>query len=191
MVIAGIIAGCLAGALGASAVLRQPSRYASRTLMQIDQPLLIATSGGEGPIPKLNQLRTKYALLARTTRITGPVAKRTGFPAGAIAGAVNVTLPGPSLLLIVEARATDPGRARVIADATAEELALLVKSEMQAAKVPQNSWIVLSVVSPAQPGVKFEPSRNRAVTVGTLSGFLSLVGFIVIAETARTYRRRR
>ncbi|MGH2727398.1 MAG: hypothetical protein ACRDKS_10565 [Actinomycetota bacterium] len=186
-----MIAGCLAGGLGASAVLRQPARYASRTLMLIDQPFVIAAAGGEGPISKLNQLRAKYALLARTSRVTGGVAKRTGFPAGAIAGAVNVTLPGPSLLLIVEARTNDPARSRVIADATAEELAGLVKGEMEAAKVPQNQWIVLSVVSPAQPGAKFEPSRNRAVTVGTLSGILSLIGFIVIAETARTYRRRR
>jgi hypothetical protein len=188
---AAVIAGILAGALGANAVLRQPKRYASRAILQIDQPNLIAAAGSEGPIAKLNQLRTKYALLADTARVTNGVAQKTGFPQGAIAGAVNVVLPGPSLLLVVEARTNDAGRSRTVADATAEELVTLVRSEMEAAKVPEASRIIMTVVAPAQPGIQFEPSRSRAVTVGTLAGILSLVGLIVIAETTRALRRRR
>jgi capsular polysaccharide biosynthesis protein len=190
-VIAAVIVGCLAGGVGARSVLGQPARYASRSILQIDQTSAIVSAGSEGPIAKLNSLRTKYALLARTKRVTGGVAQRTGFPEGAIAAAINVTLPGPSLLLIVEARTNNPDRARVIADATALELVALLKSEMDAAKIPEATRIVMAVVSPAQPGVKFEPSRSRAVTVGLLSGLLALVGVVVIAQAIRAVRRSR
>lgn len=191
VVIAAVIAGVLAGALAATVVLRQPKRYVSRSILQIDQPNVIVSAGSEGPISKLNVLRLKYALLAETKRVTAGVAKRTGFPEGGIAAAVNVVLPGPSLILIVESRANDPARARTIADATAAELVALVKAEMDAAKIPQEDRIFMIVVGPAQLGVRFEPSRGRAVTNGTLAGILSLVGVIGVAETMRAVRRRR
>jgi capsular polysaccharide biosynthesis protein len=189
--IAAVIAGLLAGALGATSVLRQQARFASRSVLLIDQPGLIVSAAGEGPVSKLNALRSKYALLAKTRRVTGGVAQATGVPEGAIAAAISVTVPGPSLLLVVEARTFDPDRARLIADATAEALSALVKSEMEAAKIPEGERILMTVVAPAQRGVKFEPSRSRAMTIGALSGILSLLGIIVIAETVRTVRRRR
>jgi capsular polysaccharide biosynthesis protein len=191
VLIAAVIAGVLAGALGASAVLRQEARFASRSVLLIDQTNAIVAAAGEGPVVKLNALRTKYALLAKTRRVTAGVAQRTGFPEGAVAAAINITVPGPSLLMIVEARTNDPDRARVIADATAEELSALVRSEMEAAKIPEAERIVMSVVAPAQRGVKFEPSRGRAMTIGFISGLISLLGIVVIAETVRTVRRRR
>ena len=191
VLIAAVIAGVLGGALGASSVLRQTARYASRSILLIDQPKAIVGAAGEGPITKLNVLRTKYALLAKTRRVTGDVAQRTGFPEGVIGAAITVSVPGPSLLLIVEARTFDPERARIIADATAEALSALVKSEMEAAKIAEADRIVMTVVAPAQRGAKFEPTRGRAMSIGTLAGILSLVGIIVMAETVRTIRRRR
>ncbi|MGH2795021.1 MAG: hypothetical protein ACRDKG_12040 [Actinomycetota bacterium] len=180
----------MAGALGANAILRQPARYFSRAILQIDQLRAIVEASNQGPVDKLNQLRTKYSLLARTRRITGAVAQKTGIPEAVVAGGVSVGLPGPSLLLVVDARVGDPAQARVIANAVAEELVGLVKAEMEAAEIPPEDQIVLTVVAPAQPGTKFEPTRSRAVTTGTLAGILSLIGVIAVAETVRSYRRR-
>ena len=185
-----MIAGVLAGGLGANAVLRQDPRYLSRAILQIDQARAIVGASSQGPVEKLNQLRTKYALIARTRRITATVAQKTGLPEGVIAGGISVALPGPSLLLLVDARAGDPAVARTIADAVAEELVALVKAEMDAAKIPEDDRITMAVVAPAQPGAKFEPTRSRAMTTGTLAGILSLIGVIAIAESARAYRRR-
>jgi capsular polysaccharide biosynthesis protein len=189
--IAAVIAGVLAGAIGANSVLRQPSRYFSRIILQIDQPQKIAEAGSQGPLDKLNQLRAKYAVLAKTRRVTSPVAQKTGLHEGLIAGSINVTLPGPSLIMVIDIRTGDSARARTIADAVGNELVALVKGEMDAAKIPEVDRIVLTVVAPAQPGVKFEPTRGRAVTTGTLAGILSLVGVIALAESARAYRRKR
>lgn len=140
---------------------------------------------------KLNQLRIKYSLLARTTQITQPVADKTGFPPGLIAGAINVTLPGPSLVLIVEARAPQPPVARVIADATAEQLIAFVKAEQDANKIAADSRILLTIAAPAQPGVKVLPTRDRAMTVGALWGVLVLAATIGLVETFGALRRKR
>lgn len=152
---------------------------------------MIAGATGQGPVDKLNQLRAKYAVIARTRRITGPVAQKTGLPEGLVAGAINITLPGPSLIMVVDARTGDPARARVIADATGQELIALVAAEGEAAKIPEDIRITLTVVAPAQQGIKFEPSRDRATTTGTLAGLLSLIGVIVAGESIRSLRRRR
>lgn len=179
----------LAGGLGANSVLRQEPRYLSRSILQIDQVRAIVEASSQGPVEKLNQLRAKYALIARTRRITATVAQKTGLPEGLIASGLSVAIPGPSLLLFVDARAGDAARARTIADAVGVELAAFVKAEMDAAKIPEDQRISISVVAPAQPGVKYEPTRNRAVTTGTLAGILSLIGVFAIAESARAYRR--
>lgn len=160
-------------------------------MLVIDQPVLIAKAGSEGVLVKLNQLRTKYALLARTRQVTKPVSDKTGLPEGLIAGAVNVQLPGPSLLLIVEAKSLQPGTARVIADAAAQELITLVANEMKAQKITDDFKIVLTLVSPAQPGGKILPTRDRAMSVGGLVGVLAFVGTIALFETVGAIRRRR
>jgi hypothetical protein len=157
----------------------------------IDQPGLIARSGSEGVLTKLNQLRVKYALLAKTVQITKPVADKTGLPQGLIGAAVNVVLPGPSLVLVVEARAPQPPIARVIADATAEALIALLKAEQDAAKIAADSRILLTIAAPAQPGVKFLPTRDRAMTVGALWGVLALAATIALVEAFGAIRRKR
>jgi hypothetical protein len=189
--IAASILGLLAGGVAASSVLREPALYSSRAVLVIDQPGLIAKSLSEGVLVKLNQLRIKYSLLARTTQITKPVADKTGLPPGLIAGAINVALPGPSLVLIVEARAPQPPLARVIADATAEQLIVFVKAEQDAAKIAVDTRIILTVAAPAQQGVKVLPTRQRAMTVGALWGALVLSATIGLVETVGALRRKR
>ncbi|MEX2558070.1 MAG: hypothetical protein WEB06_20855 [Actinomycetota bacterium] len=160
-------------------------------MLIIDQPGLIARSGSEGVLTKLNLLRVKYALLAKTAQITKPVADKTGLPQGLIGAAVNVTLPGPSLVLVVEARAGQPPVARVIADATAEALIALLKAEQDAAKIAADSRILLTIAAPAQPGVKVLPTRDRAMTVGALWGVFALAATIALVETFGAIRRKR
>ncbi len=160
--------------------------------MVIDQPGSVVRSGGEGILAKLNQLRTKYALLANTRRITAPIAQKTGFPEGLILRSIRVNLPGPSLLLIVEARTPIMAQSRVIADATAQELIGLVKAEMDAlSDIKPEDRIILSVASPAQPGVQVLPTRGRATTVGWLAGLLAFAATIALVETIGAVRRSR
>jgi hypothetical protein len=187
-----LIGGLLAGGLGAASVLRQPKKYASRVIAVLDQPSAVfAVGSGEGAIAKLNALRAKYGLLTKTRRISGGVAKRTGLPEGAIAGAIDVTLPGPTQIMIIAATTGNPQRSRIIADATAEELAAFVKSEQDAVKVPPADQIKLSIAAPAGPGFQVEPTRSRAMTVGELAGVLGLVVFYLIADAIRARRLRR
>ena len=160
-------------------------------MLVIDQPGLIAKAVSEGVLVKLNQLRVKYSLLARTAQVTKPVADKTGLPQGLIAGAINVVLPGPSLVLIVEARAPQPPIARVVADAIAEQLIALIKSEQDSAKIAADVRIVLSIAAPAQPGVKVLPTRDRAMTVGALWGVLALSATIALVETLGALRKKR
>jgi hypothetical protein len=183
----------IAAGIAAASVLRQPARYSSRAVLVIDQPGLIARSLSEGVLVKLNQLRTKYALLARTVQVTKPVADKTGLPPGLIAGAINVSLPGPSLIMVVEAKTGQPPISRVVADAAAEQLVALVKAEQDAAKpaIAPESRILLTIAAPAQPGVKILPTRDRAMTVGALWGVLALTGTIALVETFGAMRRRR
>lgn len=190
ILIAAVIAGVMAGGVGANSVLRKPERYATRAILEIDQPQLVASAQNAGPVDKLNRLRQKYSLLGLTRRITSPVAQKTGLPEGLIGRGLSIGTPGESLLLVVNAVGNDPAQARTIADAVAEELVVFVKAEMEAAKIPETNRITLEVVAPAQPGFLFEPKRSRAITTGLLAGITALIGVVGVAESARAYRRR-
>ena len=191
LIIAASIIGLIAGGFAASSVLREPALYSSRAVLLIDQPGLIARSGSEGVLTKLNQLRVKYALLAKTAQITKPVADKTGLPQGLIARAITIVLPGPSLVLTVEARAPQPPIARAIADAAAEAMIALIKGEQDAAKIAADTRILMSIAAPAQPGVKILPTRSRAMTVGAMWGVLALAATIALVETVGALRRKR
>ena len=189
--IAAIIAGLLVGGLSAVMILRQEPIFLSRAVVLIDQPYKITGPSGEGVVSKLNQLRVKYALLARTPRITDGIAKRTGLPARAVGGRVNVVLPGPSLILSVEGRSDVRRNARLIANAAGEELVALVKSEMDTYKIPEEERIIMSIVAPAQAGAQIAPSRNRAITIGSVSGLLTFIAMLVLFEMVRFRRASR
>lgn len=190
VVVIAVIGGLIAAALATASVLRQPARFESRTVLIIDQPSLIAGAGGEGVVSKLNSLRAKYGVLARTRLISQPVSKKIGIPEGLIVGSLNISLPGPSLVTIVSSRTGDPEVSRKIADGVALEIVERVKSEMEAAKIPAANRIVMSVVAPAQRGFKIEPTRNRALTVGALTGALTLVGVYLLGGEIRARRAR-
>jgi capsular polysaccharide biosynthesis protein len=181
-VAAALIAGLLVGGLAAAAVLRQTPVYLSRSILLIDQPHLLIGGPGEGVVLKLNQLRLKYALIAHTPRITSGVAKRIGLPDAQVAGRINVTLPGPSLILLVEGRSDDRRKARLIANGAGEELVAFVKAEMDANKIPEQDRIVMSVVAAAQAGAKVEPSRSHAMAIGSISGILALTSTFILVD---------
>jgi hypothetical protein len=187
-----LIGGLIAGGIGAASVLRQPKKFRSLTVTVLNQPSAVFTvTGGEGAIAKLNALRAKYALLTKVGPITAGVAKRTGIPQGQIAAAIDVTLPGPTQVMLITATTGNPERSRSIANATADELGAFVKSEQDAVKVPANDQIKLTIAAPAQPGRQIEPTRSRATTVGVLAGLLGLVACYLIADAVRARRLRR
>lgn len=191
VVIAALIAGVLAAGLVAAYILQTPPRYESLAVLIIDQPSQIAGGTGEGVISKLNQLRVKYSVLARTRRLTDPVAMRLKLPVSTVARSIRVALPGPSLVMVVSARTGSRKHAQQIANEMATELINFVKAEMEAAKVPDDKRIVFSLVAPAQPGIRVEPTTDRALYDGMVGGVVAAVAVLVVFQLVRLSRKTR
>jgi len=184
-VVAALIVGLLVGGVAAVGILRGTPVFLSKSILLIDQPLQITGQSGEGVIAKLNQLRLKYAILAHTPKFASDVAKRVGLSDRDVAGRINVTLPGPSLVLVMEGRSGDKRKARVIANGASAAMVDLVKAEMDANKIEEKYRIVMTLVAPAQAGAKVEPSQSRATAIGAISGLLALTATFVLAELVR------
>jgi len=189
---AALIGGLLAGAIGASVVLRQPKKFLASTVTVLEQQSVFA-GPGEGVVAKLSAIRATYGILAKTHTISAGVAKRTGFPEAIVARAIDVAAPGQSQVLLVAATTRTPLASQKIADAAAAELAAYVKARQDAFKVPAAEQIVLTVAAPAAPGRLVEPTRRRALEIGGFAGVLGLVVIYLLADALRTRRvaRRR
>ena len=66
-----------------------------------------------------------------------------------------------------------------------------VANEQKAYKIPDDTKIIMTVASPAQPGSKILPTRDRAMSVGALAGVVALAGVIALVETFGAIRRKR
>lgn len=184
-----IIMGLGAAALAGSYVLRQPARYQSVTAILIDQPSAIAASQGEGVILKLNALRAKYAALMTTQTIVAPVAQRLKVSPGEVAGGISFAIAGPTLVFGVVARADDATKAQQIAAGVADEVSAYAKKEQDAAKIPAAAQYKLSVVTPATPGRKIEPTRQRAMVDAGIAGGIALVAAFAVGQSVAAVRR--
>jgi capsular polysaccharide biosynthesis protein len=187
---AALIGGLIAGGIGASFVLRQPKKFLASTVTVLEQPSVF-TGSGEGVVAKLSALRATYGILAKTHTITAGVAKRTGFPEGIVARAIDVAAPGQSQILLVAATTRNPLASQKIADAAAAELSAYVKARQDAFKVPAKDQLALTVAAPAAPGHLVEPTRRRALEIGGFAGVLGLVVMYLLADALRTRRAAR
>jgi capsular polysaccharide biosynthesis protein len=192
--LAGLAAGVLvAMAVGVSVSQGGSATYTSQTVMLLDDPLGIATSGDAGVLVKMDDLRYKYASLASTDAIAAPVAATLHVPASVVLGATSVQVPANSLLLDVDGTWSTPGFARALSTAMAQGIIEYIQNENSAYDVPSADRFVASIVSPAGAASPSQPSHTRAVAVGVL--VLVLVGTVVFTAfqllTSEPVRRRR
>ena len=191
-IIVTLLVGVLSAGLSAGLVLSQPAEYQSITSILVDQPNAIVEAVGEGIVLKLNQLRSKYTVLMRTDTILDPVAKKLGLGTGEVSRSFEVVTPGPSLVIAIVARSDTPRKSRDIANGMAEEVAAFVQREQDAApvRIQPGQRIFLRIVSPASPGLKVEPTRQRAIYVGLIGGALALALMYLVSRSVAWLRLR-
>ena len=160
--------GLVCAGVGYANVMRQPARYQSTAVMLLDQPLAIAT-GDSGVVVKLNLLRAKYAALVTTSEIMAPAARAADLPVGEMRAAQRPLYPANSLILLPHARAGNPQRARLIAQATAETLSRYVQDEQASTGLDPAARLSLRIVQNAGPGVKVSPVARRARQVAAVA----------------------
>jgi capsular polysaccharide biosynthesis protein len=179
-----------AAALGATIILREPGKYSSTATLLINDPQQLATAGDDGMINKLNALRLKYAGLAATSTIAGPVAEQLGIDEKTVA-TDTVALPGPdSLILSAQATTSSPSMAQRMAQGVADELITYVNSENSRFNLPPNLQYSFSVVNPATAATQIAPSQTRAATVGGAMAAVALIAAYVTLQLVAPRRSR-
>lgn len=181
-VIVALVAGLLVGGLTVGFALSRPARYESTAGLIIDQPSEIASAGSDGIVAKLNALRPKYLALVYTTTFTRPVSEQLGIPEGEVAGSLEANAPGANLFVAIGARTKDPILSQRIAQAMSVQLVNFIKEEGVRAFVPPNQRIIMTLAVPAGPGVKVEPTRRHALTLGSVAGAGALIVFYVLTQ---------
>lgn len=172
-----LLAAVLVAALSAAVTLQAPSQYRSTAVLLIDNPLALATAGDDASVNKLQQLRGKYATLANTELIAGPVAAELGMSVGAVIDATVVEPTPATLSLVVSAKASNPSRTRALAVAMSEEIGAFVQSEHEIYGVAQADRFSIRVVQEASPAIQTSPSSDRAVRS-------ALLAFLVVLALA-------
>jgi capsular polysaccharide biosynthesis protein len=185
--VSSLIAALLFAALGYASVIRRPAVYQSTAILLIDQPLSVAGASGEGVLRKLAALRVKYAVLARTRRLTTPVAEKLNISVAEVARSLVVSATGASLVVFVTARSAQPKRAQEIANASAEEIIKYTADENEANKVPPERRVIFTVIDPAFPGHKIEPTGERARLIAALAAAL---GFAAVFGVGQLFPKR-
>lgn len=179
-------AAILAAGLSVAVVLAPDPVYRSQAVVLIDQPRLEAATDQAGVVPKLGSLRFKYAAIARTTQVIGPVADQLGLSQAEVRRRANVEIPQDALVLLTTAETPDRQSAPRIAQAVAERLVSYASEDQTAAGIAEPEQVRLTVVQPALGAAKLAPSTLRAVLValaiGAVTLVLSYLGFQMLGE---------
>lgn len=183
----GLVVAVLSGLLAA----RGTVLYSSQTALLIDDPYSLATATDEGQIIKLSDLRYKYASLAATEVIAGPVATELHVPVGLVEQATSVSAPGGNLLLYVTGRWITPGFAQQLATSVSQEISAYIQQEESTYDVPQADRYRAVLVNPASPAVGSGPSRKHAALVGLGAFAGSAVVVFVLGQLVWEPRLRR
>jgi hypothetical protein len=172
-----LLAGAIAAGLGGYAVKRQRPVFASAAAVLMDQPQLTAT-GDPGIFRKISGLRFKYASLVQTAKVSAPVAERLKLPEPLVVRSVQATVDPRDLLIRFIARARQPRVAQQLAQATAEQVIQLVSDDQEAAKIPPDQRMTVTVVDPARPAVRISPLRRTMITVAATAGALAFLAVL-------------
>lgn len=159
-----LVAAVLLAGMAAAWSLRAPDRYESVAVLIIDNPLALARSGDDATVNKLQLLRGKYATLAATEVIAGPVAESLGLTPGEVIGRTSV-LPLPSTLtLVVVADGSRQAGTQELAAAMADGIGEFVEDEHERFGVPAADRFAIDVVQPATRASKVSPTAAAALT---------------------------
>ncbi len=193
--LAAIAVGLLAAIPGAAINAHGKTTYSSQTVLMLDDPLGIATSGDPGPLAKLDELRFKYASLAGTYAIAGPVASDLHVPVSTVLASTSVAVPANSLLMDVSGRASTPGFAQELSGAMAQGIANYIKTENTTYSIPSPDRFEATTVTPTSPAVASHPSKTRALAAGAVIflvvGVVVFVGYQLLVSAEPAGRRRR
>lgn len=186
-IVAGVVGFLLLAAGGAMVVLVRPATYSSLALVSLDQPSAFTSADDAGAIAKLSRLRQIYGPLLNTTSVTEPIAQATGLTELEVSRRLTALVPKDSLLLGVRGTGTTPAAARKLTEAAAAEIVRYAADSQESAGVASTDEVVLSVVSPARPGVR---TTGRPRTVVTVAAFMGLLGAVLGAALRRTRATR-
>lgn len=187
-VLLGLLLAAVFGALGAVASLGGTTKYTSSTVMLIDDPYQLATSGDDSWFVKLDALRVKYSGLIGTDAIAQPVARELHISVGAVLGAVSAQVPYTSLLMNVDATWSTAHEAQLLSQAVANEVTYYVHAEEITYGVPAVDRFTFNTIDPASAAIAQGPSKTHAVT---LAVGLAVLGFLlgfVATQLARYLR---
>jgi len=186
----GVLAGLPVGAYAAHA---RTTTYTSQTVLLLDDPLGIATSGDPGLLAKLDDLRYKYSTLASTYAVAGPVANSLHVPVWTVISSTSVGVPPTSLLMDVTGTAATPGFAEELSGAMAQGIANYIQNENSANNIPAADRFSVSTVTPTAPAVGSKASLTEPFAAGVvLFVVVALVVFVAfqLLATAEPVRRR-
>jgi capsular polysaccharide biosynthesis protein len=169
----GLLFATVFGVVGAVSSFGGQTVYTSTTVMLINDPYQLATSGSSEFL-NLDALRSKYAGLLDTDPIAQPVAASLHLSLDGVIGALSSQVPTESLLMSVEATWASPTEAELISQTAANELTSYVNAENTHYAIPANDQISLTTVNPASPAVARRPSKSHALT---LAVGLAVLGF--------------
>ncbi|MHB8682560.1 MAG: YveK family protein [Acidimicrobiales bacterium] len=176
--VVGVVLAVGLGVLAAALSVGGTRVYQSTTTMLIDDPLALATAGSADQVYKLEQLRSKYAGLASTGAIAGPVAQSLGVPIGNVLGAISVDQPQDSLLMDITASSANSAFAQQLSQAVATEITTYVENEERTYQVPPAFRFTITTIDPATPPYARAKSASRATTAGIGAAVLAfLFGF--------------
>jgi len=189
----GLAFGVIIGLPVGDAVAQGTTTYSSQSLILLDSPMQIASSGDAGALIKLDDLRYKYASLASTDAIAQPVAANIHVPVSVVLSAASVQVPPNALLIEVVGKWTTPGFAHEVSQAMANGIVQYIETENTTYNIPQSDQFTANIVSPASAAVASRPSKTHALAVGLLAlvGAGLLAFFVFQGLTADPLARRR
>lgn len=185
-----LVALVLAGASGAAIARSSASGYASTAVLSIDQPLVVASATDPGPIEKLNRLRLQYAALLQTSIIADDIAERTGKQAADVAASVSAQATATSLLIVLEARDDDEAGAMELARVSAEALIDFSEQSQEAAEVPDEQRVELTVVTPARQARELSRGSRAVASVALALGLVAAAAVYTLVSLLAAARRR-
>jgi capsular polysaccharide biosynthesis protein len=171
------------------AVHRQTPTFQATALIEMDQPLQLATNGDQ-VIVKLSRLRLKYAPLVATDAILQPLSDSLGVPIEQLRGSVSAQAPGETLLLVVTARTHNSSSATRYANGAADQLSRYVANEQRQLGVPAKLMYEAVVIDNARAAAKTAPTKRRVVEAsaifGLIAGAVAYSGLTMLRGRTRT-----
>lgn len=177
----------LAGAVGGIAVVaKTPKQYQATSTFFVSIPTTTTLANESAAVQVAADLIVSFQKLVTTRVVETDVAQRLGLAEGDVGGHVSATVEASSFFIDVHAVSNDPGRARLIADTTAD----VVVSKIPEIQGKQANPVTASIIDRAQlPGAPFEPKPRSTVILGLLLGLVGGIGLVALLEALdRTVR---